>query len=121
MGLAPSANVGDRFLLAEPGKLERTPCAYSQPIYYTVHGSAPDIAGKGIVNPIATISALAMLVRHLEEKNGSRVGSPVAAAIETAINYTLQHGPHTPDLGGKATTQQVTDQIIRAIKLPATH
>jgi len=80
-----------------------------------VHGSAPDIAGKGIVNPIATISATAMLVRNLEESVGA--ASPVAAAIEAAVVNTLRHGPHTPDLGGTATTKQVTDKIIQSIKL----
>jgi len=98
LGIAPSANVGDAFLLAEP-----------------VHGSAPDIAGKGIVNPIATISAAAMLIRNLEEKAGS--SSPVAAAIDAAVYKTLKEGPHTPDLGGSATTKQVTDKIIQSIQL----
>jgi len=88
LGIAPSANVGDGFMLVEP-----------------VHGSAPDIAGQGIANPIAAILSGAILVRHLGE--GER-----ATAIEAAVQSVIQQGVVTPDLGGDYSTDQVTDAII---------
>jgi homoisocitrate dehydrogenase len=88
LGVAPSANVGDGFVLVEP-----------------VHGSAPDIAGKGIANPIATILAAAMLLDHL----GAR---EQGSAIREAVNEVLAAGVLTADLGGSATTAEVTQAII---------
>jgi homoisocitrate dehydrogenase len=93
LGLAPSANVGDTFVLVEP-----------------VHGSAPDIAGQGIANPIATILAAALLLRHLGEEDA-------AQRIENAANDVLHHGPHTPDLGGTATTEDVIIAIIKRVEM----
>ncbi len=88
LGLVPSANVGDNFVLAEP-----------------VHGSAPDIAGRGMANPMATLRAAALLLAHL--------GQPeFAARLENAVNQALILGFHTPDLGGKATTDEVTEKIV---------
>jgi 3-isopropylmalate dehydrogenase len=69
-----------------------------------VHGSAPDIAGQGIANPIAAILAAAMLLDYLEQQEQ-------AAAVRRAVEFVLEHGPHTPDLGGAATTTQVSDAI----------
>lgn len=89
LGLAASANLGERFVLAEP-----------------VHGSAPDIAGRGIANPIATIRAAALLLHGLGE-------AAAAQRIERAVDHVLLSGPHTPDLGGRATTQQVTEAVVR--------
>ena len=88
LGLVPSANVGDNFVLAEP-----------------VHGSAPDIAGQGIANPIATIRAAALLLAHLGE-------GAAAQAIENAVYRVLADGPHTRDLGGNATTEEVIREVI---------
>jgi homoisocitrate dehydrogenase len=88
LGLAPSANVGDAFILVEP-----------------VHGSAPDIAGRGVANPTAAILAAAMLLRWV------RLEDP-ALRIERAVDRTLRAGVWTPDLGGSATTGQVTAAII---------
>lgn len=93
LGLAPSANVGDTFVLVEP-----------------VHGSAPDIAGQGIANPIATILAAALLLRHLGEEDA-------AQRIENAANDVLHHGPHTPDLGGTATTEDVVIAVIKRVEI----
>lgn len=93
LGLAPSANQGDNFILAEP-----------------VHGSAPDIAGKGIANPIATIRAAALLLSYVTKR------SKVSNSIEKAIFENLKHGPHTPDLGGKSTTQAVAKDILERTK-----
>lgn len=91
LGLAPSANVGDHSGIFEP-----------------VHGSAPDIAGRGIANPMATFGAVAMLLDHIGE-------SYWASRIRTAIDRVLAAGPYTPDLGGQATTEQVTEAVIQQL------
>lgn len=88
LGLAPSGNVGDAHALFEP-----------------VHGSAPDIAGRGIANPVGAIAAAAMMLDHL--------GEPAAAArVRHAVDTVLRDGPRTPDLGGTATTDDVTRAIV---------
>jgi homoisocitrate dehydrogenase len=92
LGLAPSANIGAHCAIFEP-----------------VHGSAPDIAGKGIANPLATLAASAMLLDYLQK--------PLeAVALRSAIQHVLVAGPRTPDLGGLARTADVTDATIDAIK-----
>ena len=76
-------------------------------LYEPIHGSAPDIAGKGIANPIGTILSVALLLRHslkLEEE---------AESIETAVSQTITEGARTADLGGTLTTRQMTDEIIK--------
>jgi tartrate dehydrogenase/decarboxylase/D-malate dehydrogenase len=95
MGLAPSANI-------DPSR--RFPSMFEP-----VHGSAPDIAFKGIVNPLATILCAAQMVEHL--------GLPEAAAdIERAVAKVLADGHiRTPDLGGSSTTARVTDAVISAM------
>lgn len=92
LGLAPGANIGDEIAVFEP-----------------VHGSAPELAGRGIANPIATILSGAMMLRHLEEAER-------AAAVEAAVAKVLAEGRVlTPDLGGTATTEQMVDAIIAAL------
>ena len=93
LGLVPSANLGDSFVLAEP-----------------VHGSAPDIAGQGIANPIATIRAAALLLAHLGE-------SAAAQSIEKAVQNVLADGPRTRDLGGTAGTEEVAAEVIRRLEI----
>jgi homoisocitrate dehydrogenase len=88
LGLAASANASDNFVLAEP-----------------VHGSAPDIAGQGIANPCAAILGAAQLLAALGEATAAR---QVAQAVERA----LAAGTLTRDLGGRATTDEMTDAII---------
>jgi tartrate dehydrogenase/decarboxylase/D-malate dehydrogenase len=96
LGLAPSANVNpDRKV---PGFFE------------PVHGSAPDIAGKGIANPIAAVWALAMMLESLGEAG-------MAARIMAAISdITAEGRVLTPDLGGSATTWEVTDEICAKLR-----
>ncbi len=90
LGLAPSANIGDkRPALFEP-----------------VHGSAPDIAGQGVANPIAALRSGAMLLDYLGREDA-------AQRLSQAIEHVLRHGPHTPDLGGRATTRDVANAIKR--------
>lgn len=92
MGMLPSASLG------EPG----TPG-----IYEPVHGSAPDIAGTGKANPYATVLSAAMMFRH-------SLGRPdVAGAIEQGVSVALEAHYLTPDLGGKKTTEEVTQAVSK--------
>jgi tartrate dehydrogenase/decarboxylase / D-malate dehydrogenase len=92
MGLAPSANL-------DP--LRRFPSMFEP-----VHGSAPDIAGKGLVNPLATILAAGMMLDHLELPQAAR-------DIEQAIAQALAAGQaRSADLGGTSTTREVTDAVL---------
>ncbi len=91
MGLAPSANINP----------ERDHPSMFEP----VHGAAFDIAGKGIANPLATISAVAMMLDHLGEKAASRrVDAAVARCLQERLVLT-------PDLGGSASTAEVGDRV----------
>lgn len=92
LGLAAGANLGWEYAVFEP-----------------VHGSAPDIAGRGIANPIAMILSGAMLLRHLGE-------AEAALAVERAVDRVLGEGwERTPDLGGTSTTDAVAGAIVRAL------
>lgn len=91
LGLAPSANI----------RPERDYPSMFEP----VHGSAPDIAGKGIANPVAAILSAAMMVEWLGQKEA-------AESIRKAVELTLAQGAGTPDLGGSLNTRQMTDHII---------
>jgi 3-isopropylmalate dehydrogenase len=91
LGLLPSANVGPDNALFEP-----------------VHGSAPDIAGQGVANPSAMILSAAMLLDHLEHPES-------ADRVRAAVESTLAEGPRTPDLGGDADTEAVTEAILGAL------
>jgi len=78
-------------------------------IFEPVHGSAPDIAGKKIANPLATIWTGALMLEHL--------GHPKAAAdIMRAIEQVIIDGPHTPDMKGKASTSQVGAAVAEAVR-----
>ncbi len=95
MGMLPSASLGD----GGPG------------VYEPIHGSAPDIAGKGIANPLGTILSAAMMLRYSFELEKE------AQAIEAAVSQVITDGWRTPDLGGNATSQQMTDQVIACLAL----
>jgi len=93
MGMLPSASLGDN----GPG------------LYEPIHGSAPDIAGKGIANPVGTILSSAMMLRlslKLEAES---------AALESAVEAAISAGCRTSDIGGKLTTHQMADEIIRKL------
>lgn len=90
IGLLPSASLGD----GGPGLFE------------PVHGSAPDIAGTGKANPLAMLGSVAMMLRH-----GFSLESE-AAALESAIDRTLEAGLRTPDLGGDATTEDALQAVL---------
>jgi len=76
-------------------------------LYEPIHGSAPDIAGKGIANPVGTILSAAMMLRYslkLEEEAG---------CIERAVNDAITNGARTADLGGMLSTRQMADEVIK--------
>ncbi len=99
LGLAASLNAGDDFAMAQ-----------------AQHGSAPDIAGKGIANPTSLIGSAAMLLRWLGERRGEDRPQQAAATIEAALAGVLADASrHTPDLGGTATSNDFTDAVIAAI------
>ena len=90
LGLVPSANVGDDFVIGEP-----------------CHGSAPDIEGKGIANPIAMIRSVGLMLEFLGEEQA-------AAKVYAAVDSVLEEGHFlSPDLGGKASTNEVTEAVIQ--------
>ena len=93
IGLLPSASLGNRDQRS-PGMFE------------PVHGSAPDIAGQGVANPLAMFLSAAMLLRH-----GLGLASE-AAAVESAVEGALAAGLRTPDLGGDAGTSQATKAVL---------
>jgi tartrate dehydrogenase/decarboxylase/D-malate dehydrogenase len=76
-----------------------------------VHGSAPDIYGKGIANPIGQIWAAAMMLEHLGE-------SAAAAALIAAFEATLADGVRTRDLGGSAGTEDFTGAVLSRCQAP---
>ena len=93
LGMLPSASLGD----GGPGLFE------------PAHGSAPDIAGRGIANPLATILSAALLLRHgleLEDEAG---------AIEAAVEAALERGLRTADLGGSADTAEATRAVLETL------
>ena len=93
LGLTASANIGENGIA----------------VFEAVHGSAPDIAGRNIANPIALILSSAMMLRHLGDANS-------ADRIIHAVEAVLSEGKTlTGDLGGKATTTEITDAIIAAL------
>jgi 3-isopropylmalate dehydrogenase len=88
LGLLPSANLGPENGIFEP-----------------VHGTAPDIAGEGVANPTACLLSAAMLLDSLDRPAD-------ADRLRRAVETTLREGPHTPDLGGAATTADVADAVL---------
>jgi tartrate dehydrogenase/decarboxylase/D-malate dehydrogenase len=98
MGLAPSANLNPE------GKYPS--------LFQAIHGSAPDIAGKGISNPIATLWSVSMMLDHLGE-------AALGTALLQAIEKVLTAGKvRTPDLGGKANTRQLGQAVLDGLQKP---
>lgn len=93
LGLAPSANIGDYNGLFEP-----------------VHGSAPDIEGKGIANPSAMIFSSVMMLENIGEMD-------IANKIEKSLLEVLKEGKYlTPDLGGRSKTIEMAEEVIKKLK-----
>ena len=94
LGMLPSAAIG------EPGK---------PGLYEPIHGSAPDIAGRGVANPCASVLSLAMALRY-------SLGAPeLADKVEAAVDAALNAGARTPDLGGTMTTTAMGDAILAGL------
>ena len=96
IGLAPSSSLG----AGRPG------------LYEAIHGSAPDIAGRGRANPTATILSASMMLRDLGE-------TAAADAVESSVIRLLDEGPVTPDLGGRASTEEFGAAVARAVQSAA--
>jgi isocitrate dehydrogenase (NAD+) len=92
LGLAPGANIGTRAAIFE-----------------AVHGSAPDIAGRGVANPSAQMLAAAMMLDHLDERDAAR---RLRDAVEGVI---VRDGLRTRDLGGTASTKEFGDAVARRV------
>ncbi len=95
LGVAPTANI-------DPER--RFPSMFEP-----IHGSAFDITGKGIANPIASFWSMAQMLEHLDER-------PSAERLMSAVERTTANGIFTPDIGGTANTEQFTDAVIEALK-----
>jgi 3-isopropylmalate dehydrogenase len=92
MGMAPSADIGDRHAVFQPS-----------------HGSAPDIAGKGIANPIATILSVALMLDWFDTAETQRGAGMIRRAVERVLN----HPDHrTAELGGKLTTTELAELVV---------
>jgi 3-isopropylmalate dehydrogenase len=98
LGMLPSASLGAE---GEPGLFE------------PVHGSAPDIAGRGVANPLATFLSAAMMLRHGLDMDSR------ARAIEAAVDSALERGLRTPDLArnseGAVGTEEMTAAVLEAL------
>jgi homoisocitrate dehydrogenase len=92
LGLVPSANVSDTLAIGEP-----------------CHGSAPDIQGKGIANPIATLRSVGLMLEFLDQEEA-------AAKIYAAVDANLEEGKLlTPDMGGTAKTDEVVEDVLKKL------
>lgn len=95
MGMAPSGDIGADAAVFQPS-----------------HGSAPDIAGKGIANPIATILSAAMMLQWLGSNESKQAATTLNAAVANVLSDPTKR---TPDMGGKLSTKQLTNEISEAI------
>jgi isocitrate dehydrogenase (NAD+) len=92
LGIVPGANLGD-----------------TTAIFEAVHGTAPDIAGKGLANPTALMQSAALMLAHLGEREG-------AAQLQQALENVYAEGRHlTGDVGGNASTREFTDAVVAHI------
>ncbi|MCA9128965.1 MAG: isocitrate/isopropylmalate dehydrogenase family protein [Planctomycetales bacterium] len=99
LGLAPSAELGDEHGLFQPS-----------------HGSAPQLAGKNVANPLATILSAGMMLDWLGQRHADGEAQDAACAIEAAVVETLQAGAiRTADLGGKSSTTEVAEAVAAAV------
>jgi 3-isopropylmalate dehydrogenase len=94
MGIAPSANVNPKT---------------GRGLFEPVHGTAPDIAGRGLVNPIGAILSAGMMVEHLGHHD-------MAKAIEAAVGSAIRAGECTRDIGGTLSTSEAGDAVVKRLK-----
>jgi 3-isopropylmalate dehydrogenase len=94
IGMLPSASLGGPETGSHP------------PLFEPVHGSAPDIAGQGVANPLAMFLSAALLLRH------GLAMETEAAAVESAVDRALADGLRTADLGGSASTDEAAEAVL---------
>ncbi len=99
LGIVPGANIGDK-----------------EAVFEAVHGSAPDIAGKNIANPLALLMSGVMMLNHLADTDGREDFRECAEKIKDAYNNALLEGVRTRDLGGSLGTMEFADALIERIK-----
>lgn len=98
LGVVPGANLGEE-----------------QAVFEAVHGSAPDIAGQGVANPLALLMSAVMMLNHLAEQRDDPACSASAETIKTAYNRALAEGAKTRDLGGDLDTEGFADALIERL------
>jgi isocitrate dehydrogenase (NAD+) len=98
LGVVPGANIGDE-----------------QAVFEAVHGSAPDIAGRDIANPLALLMSSVMLLNHLRADRGDTRCQAAAKRIKMAYNLALEAGQRTRDLGGELGTKAFADAVIERL------
>ncbi len=98
LGVVPGANIGD----------ERA-------VFEAVHGSAPDIAGQGVANPLALLMSSVMMLNYLHDERNDKQCADVAAKIKNAYNQTLAEGDKTRDLGGTLNTMQFAEAVQKRL------
>jgi 3-isopropylmalate dehydrogenase len=99
LGMAPSGNIGESSAIFEP-----------------VHGAAPDIAGKGVANPLAMILTSAMMLEWLSKTRGDPSCAEAASSIRKAVNRTLESEVKTSDLGGSSSTSDVGAAVAKQLR-----
>ncbi len=100
LGLAPSAEIGDKHALFQPS-----------------HGSAPQLAGKNVANPLATILSASMMLRYLGDRHSDRKAEEAGLAVESAVTQVLaEQSIRTADLGGNASTVEVAQAVIHRLE-----
>ena len=99
LGFAASANIGDSNALFEP-----------------VHGSAPDIAGKGIANPYSMIMCISMMLNHLGISRSDNIALSASEALSSVVEKSIKDGIITPDAGGRLKTFEVGKEIAKRVK-----
>ena len=98
LGVVPGANYGERAAVFE-----------------AVHGSAPDLAGRGIANPLALLMSAVMMLNHLADEFGDPSCTAVAERIKTSYNRALEEGQRTRDLGGSLSTDEFATAVIERL------
>lgn len=98
LGVVPGSNIGD-----------------DRAVFEAVHGSAPDIAGKNIANPLALLMSCVMMLNYLAENEGSKHYAQCATSIKMAYSKAVEQGATTRDLGGDLGTQEFADAVIERL------
>jgi isocitrate dehydrogenase (NAD+) len=98
LGVTPGANIGDK-----------------EAVFEAVHGSAPDIAGKGIANPLALMMSAVMLLQHIGAERRDDAAERTARRVEAAYRKALEDGQKTGDLGGSLDTEGFARAVIERL------